>query len=53
MKKAVIIQRAQENSRVALGISLVEDALRKTGYEISRVPEKAGEDYRALEGMKI
>lgn len=53
MKKAVIIQRAQENSRVALGISRVEDALRKTGYEISRVPEKAGEDYRALEGMKI
>ncbi len=53
MKKAVIIQPGVENSRVALGMTYLEKTLKKNGYEISRVPEEAGNDYRELAGMKI
>lgn len=53
MKKAIMIQPLKENNRVALGLSYVEEALRKCGYEISYAAEEPGCDYRALEGVKI
>lgn len=53
MKKAIIIQAKNKNKRIELGISHIEKALKKTGYEVSFVKEEPGNDYRDLEGIKL
>lgn len=53
MKTITIIQPKQENNRISLGISHIEETLKKLSYEISYVEEEPGNDYRELPGVKI
>ncbi len=54
MKKVVLIQQAQENKRIALGLSYVEKALVTLGYEVTTATEEeAIKNYRNIEGIKI
>lgn len=52
MRTATIIQPETANPRIALGLSYVEKALKKTGYEVTYIEEEA-RDYREIPGVKI
>ena len=54
MKKVTLIQQKLKNNRIELGLSYLEEALKKTGYIVETLEEEAIEkDYRQIEGNLI
>lgn len=53
MKRATLIQPKTENPRIALGLSHMEETLKKAGYEVASISEETGRDYREIPGVKI
>lgn len=54
MRKVIIFLNQSENERITLGISYIEKALTRAGYEVEKVREpEAYIDYRKLPGEKI